>query len=149
MFATAYAIRTVFGGADSWRAAAFGILALGFLGMDGGRRSVRIPLCSSFPESADERKREEYATWGNSSCEAIRCCSSATQYRSNFWKKCVGKSTGKSSLTISRKPDGVGAGSQLWIARNERSGLLTRIAPDVKLLSQTEPKPTAFHHWRK
>src|SRR5262249_30609638 len=36
-----------------------------------------------------------------------------------------------------------------WIPTGERSGLLTRIAPDVKLLSQTEPKPTAFHHWRK
>src|SRR6516165_3601171 len=115
MSAAAYATRTVLGGANSRRAAAFGILALGFLGMDGCRRGVRIPLCSSFPESADERKREEYAAWRNSSCEGIRCCSLATQYRSNFWKKCVGKSTGKSLLTISRNTVGVWAGFQPWI----------------------------------
>src|SRR5262245_27849507 len=63
MSAAAYAIRTALGDANSRRAAAFGILALGFLGMEGGRRGIRIPLCSSFPESADERKREEYAAW--------------------------------------------------------------------------------------
>ena len=34
------------------------------------------------------------------------------------------------SLTISAKPDGVGAASQLSIQRGERSGLLTRIATE-------------------
>jgi hypothetical protein len=34
---------------------------------------------------------------------------------------------GKSSLTISAKPDGVGAALQLLILRGEQSGLLTRI----------------------
>jgi len=35
---------------------------------------------------------------------------------------------GKSSLTISAKPDGVGAGCQAWIPTGERSGLLTHTA---------------------
>jgi hypothetical protein len=38
----------------------------------------------------------------------------------------------ESSLTISRKPDGAWAGSQLWILKGERSGLLTRIAATGK-----------------
>src|SRR5262249_1358173 len=38
------------------------------------------------------------------------------------------RSTGTSSLTISAKPDGVGARCQLWIIRGEQSGLQTRIA---------------------
>jgi hypothetical protein len=40
------------GGANSRCAAEFGILALGFLGMDGGRSCVRISLCSGFPNAA-------------------------------------------------------------------------------------------------
>jgi len=36
--------------------------------------------------------------------------------------------TRRSSLTISAKPVGVGVVSQLWIAKAEQSGLLTRIA---------------------
>src|SRR5262245_11376192 len=35
---------------------------------------------------------------------------------------------GKSSQTISAKPDGVGAACQLWMATGGQSGLLTRIA---------------------
>jgi hypothetical protein len=38
------------------------------------------------------------------------------------------KVLGKSSLTISAKPVGVGAASQPWILAGERSSLLTRIA---------------------
>src|SRR5262249_50321975 len=63
MSAAAYATRTVLGGANLRCPAALGILALGFLGMDGCSRGVRIPLCSSFPDSTDERKREEYPAW--------------------------------------------------------------------------------------
>ena len=68
MSAAAYATRTVLGGANSRRAAAFGILALGFLGMDGCRRGVRIPLCSGFPNSAERnagtgRRAGEKADW--------------------------------------------------------------------------------------
>ena len=37
-----------------------------------------------------------------------------------------GLSTGKSSLSISAKPGGVGAASLLWIAKGEQSGLRTR-----------------------
>jgi hypothetical protein len=44
--------RTALGGVNSRCAAEFGILALGFPGMDGGRSCVRIPLCSGFPNAA-------------------------------------------------------------------------------------------------
>jgi hypothetical protein len=37
-----------------------------------------------------------------------------------------------SSLTISAKPDGVGAVSQLWTRKDAQSGLLMRIAAPVK-----------------
>src|SRR5262249_31214143 len=40
----------------------------------------------------------------------------------------VGKNTEKSSLTISRKPDGAGAACQPWIRKAAQSGLPTRIA---------------------
>ena len=53
MSTAAYAAGTVLGGADSRRAAAFRALASGFLGMDGRRGGVRIPLCSGFPNSAE------------------------------------------------------------------------------------------------
>src|SRR5207244_11862793 len=49
MFAAAYAPGTVLGDADSRRAAAFRVLALGFLGMDGRCGGVRILLCCGFP----------------------------------------------------------------------------------------------------
>src|SRR5438552_19092820 len=51
MFAAAYAPGTVLGDADSRRAAAFRVLALGFLGMDRRRGGVRIPLCCGFPDA--------------------------------------------------------------------------------------------------
>ncbi|SRR6266487_2695329 len=53
MLTAAYATGTVLGDANSRRAAAFRILALGFLGMDRCRGSVRIPLCCGFPNSAE------------------------------------------------------------------------------------------------
>ena len=52
MSAAAYTARTALGGANSRCAAEFGILALGVLGVDGGRSCVRIPLCSGFPNAA-------------------------------------------------------------------------------------------------
>jgi hypothetical protein len=54
-------------------------------------------------------------------------------------------STGKSSLTISVKPVGVGAVSQPWIAKGERSGLLTHTATTGKrLVVRADQKLTAF-----
>ena len=53
MFAPAYAVGTVLGGANSRRAAAFRALAPGFLGMDGRGSSVLILLCRRFPNSAE------------------------------------------------------------------------------------------------
>jgi hypothetical protein len=46
----------------------------------------------------------------------------------------VNESTGKSLLTISPKPDRVGAACQPWILTGEQSGLLTRIATESVLL---------------
>jgi hypothetical protein len=44
-----------------------------------------------------------------------------------------------------KKPGGVGAAYQLWIARDERSGLLTHIAGDGKrFLVRADEKLTAF-----
>jgi|SRR5215468_1589194 len=51
MFTAACAAGAVLGDADSRRAASFGVLALGFLGMDGRRGRLRISLCSSFPNA--------------------------------------------------------------------------------------------------
>jgi len=42
------------------------------------------------------------------------------------WSACIGKS----SLTISAKPAGVGVASQPWILASEQSSQLTRIATE-------------------
>jgi hypothetical protein len=51
---------------------------------------------------------------------------------------------GESSLTISRKPDSVSDGSQRWIAKGERSGLLTRIAHGKGFVVSADENLTAF-----
>jgi hypothetical protein len=49
------------------------------------------------------------------------------------------------SLTISAKPDGVGAAFQRWTRRGEQSGLLTRIATTGKCyVVRADEKLTAF-----
>jgi hypothetical protein len=53
VFTAAYALGAVLGNADSWCTAAFRVLALGFLGMDWRRGSVRIPLYSGIPNAAE------------------------------------------------------------------------------------------------
>jgi len=56
----------------------------------------------------------------------------------------MGKSL-RPSLTISAKPDGVGAVSQVWIARGEQSSLQTHIAGDGKrFVARADEKLTAF-----
>ena len=57
MSAAAYPAGTVLVGTNSRRAAAFGILALGFLGMGWRRGGVHIPFCSGFPNSARTKRR--------------------------------------------------------------------------------------------
>ncbi len=52
---------------------------------------------------------------------------------------------GDSSLTISARPDGVWAGWQLWIARDERSGFADAHRDDGKrFVVRAEEKLTAF-----